>query len=68
MLTSITALSSKDIYMEIDNKLDSTCVEMSSIILQEVRVKLCRQREMIQKKIFGSSHAKMSLVLPSVHT
>lgn len=55
-----------------DNKLDSTCVKMSSIILQEVRVKPCRQREMKKKKkkkeIFGSSHAEMSLVLPSVHT
>lgn len=48
----------------IDNKLESTCVKMSSIILWEVRVKPCRQREMMKKKeeeeeeIFGSSHAE----------
>lgn len=42
---------------------------MSSIILQEVRVKRagCVIEEM-KKKIFGSSHTKMSLVLSSVHT
>lgn len=43
---SITVLSSKDIYVYgvksiplIDNKLDSTCAKMTSIILQEVSVK-----------------------------
>lgn len=44
---------------------------MSSVILQEMRVKLLSQRERERderEKIFGSSHTKMSQVRPRAHT